>query len=116
MEIIDGGINGPKYKIYAQDDENNKMIHKSPTTPWQHIIDKITIKAKELNCEFGIRTSNGTSGKRYLGLRDYLIMGIIELLPNANKCTTYWNKQKKHNLPPKPFFKHLTKDDIIIIE
>ena len=42
-------------------------------------------------------------------------MGIIELLPNANKCIPYWNTKKKHNLPPKPFFKDLTEDDIVII-
>ena len=115
MEILDDGLNGPKYQVFAADDSNNKMVHKSPTAPWQNIIDTISKRAKELNCD-GARTSNGTSGKRYLGIRDYMVMGIIEKLPNAQKCTTYWNSQNKHNLPPKPFFPHLTTDDLVIVD
>ena len=90
MEICDNGTDGPLYKVYAENDKKGKnKTYKSPTTPWQNIIDAISKRAEELNCE-GKRNSNGTSGIRYFGMRDYLVMGVIELLPNAKKCKTYW--------------------------
>jgi len=113
MEILDDGLKGPKFRVYAEDDRDNKMVSSSATQPWQTIIDRISKRANELDCA-GKRDSHGTSGKRYLGIRDYLVMGIIELLPNAHKCTKYWKTQRKHNLPPKPFFQNIESRDICI--
>eukprot|EP01083_Nonionella_stella_P301791 1037302_1 len=98
MRICDNGMKGPLFEIYAEDDPTHVIQHKSLTTPWQTIIENISKRAKEVKCD-GQRESNGTSGPRWLGLRDYLIMGIIELLPNTQKCTAYWRSKAKQNLP-----------------
>ena len=113
MEILDDGMEGPTYKVYAEDDESVIYQDKKATPPWEAIIDKISEKAKEIGCD-GARNTHGTSGKRYLGLRDYFCMGVIELLPNAQLCTTYWKHQRKHDIPPKPFFTNVQWTDIVI--
>eukprot|EP01083_Nonionella_stella_P170156 578426_1 len=116
QRICDNGMKGPLFEIYAEDDPTHVIQHKSLTTPWQTIIENISKRAKEVKCD-GQRESNGTSGPRWLGLRDYLIMGIIELLPNTQKCTAYWRSKAKQNLPytvPKPFFSGVNQEDIIV--
>eukprot|EP01084_Bolivina_argentea_P000195 362_1 len=118
MEIKDNGMNGPMYEVYAEDDKTKKWTYSAATTPWEKIIDKISKKAKKLNIgnkKDGLRETHGTSGQRYLGLRDYMIMGIVELLPNAKNCTKYWSAPKhKHGIPPKPFFTGMKTSGIAI--
>ena len=113
MEILDDGMEGPKYKVVEEDNDCKVYIEKKATKPGEIIIDKISKRAKEIGCP-GARDTHGTSGKRYLGLRDYLCMGIIELLPNAKKCTTYWRSQRKYNIPPRPFFQNVKFEDFVI--
>jgi len=86
-EILEGP-QGPVFRVTASDDAENPYTARSATNCWTAVM---------------VRARNDTnkkvtvSGPKMYGLSEYDVRGLIEQLPNADRCKNYW-KNKKEDL------------------
>ncbi|EFC44104.1 predicted protein [Naegleria gruberi] len=84
-EILDGGEEGPTFKITPADDDNS-FTSSTPSGVWSLVIKKVNESRKKNSKTCTV------SGPEYYGLSNARIRQLIEMLPNADKCVNYKKK------------------------
>lgn len=79
---------GPIFRVTADDDPKNPVISTTATGAWTTIVK--TVNAKRAAQEGRVRRQYMTcSGPEMYGLSNPIVVQLIALLPNADKCSTY---------------------------
>lgn len=87
-EILEGR-EGPIFRVTASDDPDNPFVARSATNSWTAVMVKSRKdNKKKVTC----------SGPKMYGLSEYDVKGLIEQLPNADRCSIYWDHKNSKTI------------------
>jgi len=90
-EIFDSGEPHPIFRVWQEDKPGIIFNGNTPTAPWSHALKAVAQQRKEKT------KISSISGPEAFLLASPLIIGLIQQLPNAEKCDKYVMRQVSSN-------------------
>lgn len=93
-EILDGGDDGPLFRVTPEDDKSHTSKHLSPTSAWNEILNMVKNKKVKMGLP---KSGTAISGPDYYGYTLEPVCTLIEGLENAEKCNKYIFRYQRIN-------------------